>query len=249
MSCWILTNLRSGSGYLCYLLNKTSLFVPHFEEWFDNGQNINYIYGDNKANSNFNKHKDSLNYVKIHGLPKFLKIQRFRYDKIFNKNDKNIIKQILPDIKFIYLKRNDIFARAISLYFCSQTKTYHITKNDEDSKKWLSKSNVKDFKNWKNIHIPFIEKKVVSCYNKIIKDRSWDDFLTDENYLLLDYDELTTDPNKTLKEILKFLDIKSPKNIKNIINTCSLMKTNRSETDEYIKKLKRLIGGHVRSDK
>ena len=105
MSCWILTNLRSGSGYLCCLLNKTSLFAPHFEEWFDNKQNINYIYGDNKANSNFNKHKDVLNYVKIHGLPKFLKIQRFRYDKIFTKNDKNIIKQMLPDIKFIYLKR------------------------------------------------------------------------------------------------------------------------------------------------
>lgn len=110
---WILSSIRSGSWFLCDLINKSSCYkFGEYMHW---------------------------NYKKRQPFPPLCKVIRRHFLSYHKDEDKNNIEVKLPGLKYIWLHRKDNFARAISFYFSLLSKIWRtdvpIRKNEFLSKK------------------------------------------------------------------------------------------------------------------
>ena len=100
--CWIVTYMRSGSTYLCRLLNSTGTFDPIFCE--------HYIGGKSKMPPEL--------------PPAFNKMMNFQY--MVESRRYTVLHEYYPNMAFVYLRRRDIVAATISQYFIAKTKIANI---------------------------------------------------------------------------------------------------------------------------
>jgi len=151
--CWILTNPRSGSNFLCSLLANTKLFEeksfdPIFSEKFVEFFNINknksplfsspMPIGEKSIKNRIKKSKNTLKAEISSGkftLNKYSKVHRYKYTELhkFTDKDRHIIEKKLPGIKYIHLIRKDIVSRVISDYFLIMSGVHHIVENTAEN--------------------------------------------------------------------------------------------------------------------
>lgn len=186
---------RSGSTYLCDILNSTGLFNPLFEEKFNS--KINCV---DSIKNDFLKNPE--NY-------KFLKIQPMHF-KVNELSLKEVQKKF-NNLKIIKLYRKSFFDSVLSLCVANLTKTYAVSK--ETSKTLTGKNTKKYIKNinkYLNIKINIDDKKIIKIIKKTTKTmidekKEFDNIVINDNVIEINYDDLMSE-NKIL-DIFKFLNI------------------------------------------
>lgn len=183
---WILSEARTGSTFLSNTLNETKIFNPIFKEYFHDDK-INKFFIDKGLLSHFNSK-----------WPKFAKVHGTHFANIRKSFPILKIKKLIPDLKFIHLRRKNLVKQAISTYFCRKTK-YFIIKNKKDLRKY------------KKINVNYNEEDILNIYNSIIfRFNFWEPILTKQNYINVYYEELINNPKKTFLKIFKFIGVKMP---------------------------------------
>lgn len=235
--------MRSGSTFLCNMLKDTKVF--DYPNVFDSdpllkiqsdaaeflAPNHNLDPWDKlgipKTKDLCIKHLEmkASQYFNPPVLIKLLKEQYKYY--LLEPSDRTTIEAYFPNPKYIWLERKDIFARTISAYQFFVSKTPHIW--DKNMKSAYEKK-----------RINFDIKGVLDVYNNHIKDGNWNDYLNEANYHYIEYEDLIADPTQVLKGCLNFLKITNI-DAKQIVEKQPKFKTERPETQQYIKKLKRLV--------
>jgi len=106
-------------------------------------------------------------------------------------NDK-FINSLLPNIKFILLRRRNLFAHAVSLYLARQTKQYHIY--DEQT-----------LKAYRENKVQLDKTLLLACWQDANEYYGlWDNFLS-QPALLVDYEDLAD--RKVLVDVADYLGI------------------------------------------
>ncbi len=149
--------------------------------------------------------------------------------------DKNNIESKLPGLRYISLKRRNVFETAVSLYFAKLTGVWR-----------LKKGRSIDYLDTK---IEYNEGHLLDCYREC-KDKyhCWDNYLLNTPHVEVVYEDLLHDPVDALRRIVDFMEIPIPNDtthLQEIVNRNRRQKMTRSETPEYIEKLKKLVENHA----
>lgn len=219
MTCWILCTPRTGSSYLCELLNNSGLFKEYnhpflsgkkgpiqkglaFNEWLR-------LFGNRTEFERFvPPYCKTIYHQYVEVMAAIPNNNRYRpgfyldfyelerYDWVVRKYDQSYVKSLLPDIKFIHLYRSDKVAHAISIYIARQTKKYHIY--DETSLSNYTQSNVEAD-----------AALLMQCWKDAYSYRVvWDDFLGDVGFLNVSYEDLIQATDNVLANVSDFLGVK-----------------------------------------
>lgn len=216
-ACWILCTPRTGSSFLCELLNNTGAFPPFEHEGTKNrrgplevGLAFNEWMRLYNSPSDFEAKPCPYSKVIFHqyievmgGLSKEKRYGVGWYDVVHDFNfmmntsvryDSNYIKNILPKVKFIHLTR-DVIGQSVSLYTARTTNKYHIY--DPQS-----------LKSYMNTKLPFDLPKMMIAYRDALNNQLlWERFLCDSEVFELDYSEMIHCPSGTLSKIGEFLEV------------------------------------------
>lgn len=180
---WLLTNQRSGSTFLCSLLNSTKQFNTRFVE-------------------HFHEHQIQLGVYK-NTLPCTAKILKTHFKNVTGIINKAKIKEIYPNIKFVLLRRKDLVAHTISQYFHKVLRISFIKKNQ--TKKFKKYENTTE--------VPFNKNVLIDIYKETLKFwNNWDSFLKGEDYISIVYENFVKDPYLTVKRIFGYLEMELPAN-------------------------------------
>lgn len=105
---WVVSTARSGTTYLCDVLNRTGLFRPEFAE------HLNLVYGNRGG--------------LLRRDP-----GRFRFCKVFPEQLRNSgvtlreVAALLPGVRFVSLRRRSLVDRAVSLYLAQRSGVYTVS--------------------------------------------------------------------------------------------------------------------------
>ena len=244
--CWILTYPRSGSVFLCYLLHRTGLFPDYrgsengyFMEHFNEIRLRRHYYPEavyeKWKNSDPGSRREIFfdHVLRAHKLPPIAKIMREQFVTFLGlkDSDRKMIDAMLPGMKYIHLRRDDIFARTISLYFARKTNRWVLP--GENSREY------------QQVKIPFNKAEILEIYRhekEFSQKNDWTHYLREGSYLHVDFDRLIKNPLKTLKEILIYLELDDPRlDLEKIVASYPYVVTRREETEAYIERLKEIV--------
>lgn len=163
-------------------------------------------------------------------FPPVCKVIRRHFLSYHTDDKKSEIESKLPDLKYIWLRRENNYERAISLYFSLVDKLW---RTDKDGKKELLQRVNSEQKKFD----PFL---AISCYAEVSSSyhNDWFDYLKNTEYLEINYQQLIIDPKEELKKIVNYLGI-NVENYMFVPPDSGSMK--RSQTDEFIVELKSLL--------
>lgn len=146
-----------------------------------------------KILSNDNAYDGGFNYL--------LRNLRKEESNISKKSDLQLLQEVCADIKFIWLTRRNKVRQALSYWKADNTKIWH------QYQKETPKENTEFF---------FPTKEELNKYviQVALDDAHWQDFFTESEIIPLNivYEDFILDPEKTIKIVLKYLEIKSIKN-------------------------------------
>lgn len=215
--CWILSSERVGSTYLCGLLNSTGLFYnPEFKQ----GWHEYYLHRFLKKEYTYNP-------------PIINKLHYWQYKKCLENVN---INDILPNIRYVLLRRRDTVSSAISKYFIRSCQ--HIDGID----KW-NIYNKKDFKTMQGNTAPFNKRKILDMYNQMEYDYdSWMNYLADKQFIEFDYEDLYSDPTNVTEAILEYMGLKGSPNLK---DENLSMKLDHPQKKEFVKKLRHIVSTKI----
>lgn len=214
---WVVTQPRSGSWYLCRMLNNTGLFKPEFKEYFNPYDQ--YFNRRVNAYSNLFKNPDAYRHCKI--FP-----GHFR-DNFMNWNG---INEKIPDIKYVHLVREDIVAKAVSHYFAVVTDKWGIH-NEGEKKEYVDKP------------IQLDEQKLIEVYRHVSDNHNfWLPMIKGKDYIQIRYEDLVRDPAGQLQAILASVGHALPSEAaKECVAKVKSLPMTRPETPVATKALARLI--------
>lgn len=214
---WILCNPRTGSSLLSEYLNNTMCFSN-----YDNPriQTANDLIDKNAAFGEWLRVLRSKDDFESHP-PIFMKNIFHQHMQLFeDNNNADYIKKIIPNIRFIHLKRSNVKEHIISQYFAEITNTWHVLGGEELS-------------NYQNIQVPLDIDLLRKCCEAVASYNSnWDYFLKGESYLTIYYENLVDNPHKILSNINDFYNLLIDDNdIARAVNNNRFMKMKRPEFD------------------
>ena len=243
---WVLSNYRSGSIFLCKFL-ETSGNYPEgtFSEKFNPNRpdTLKKYYTDTFFNSAYRKWENGdletrrklffKHVIKKQLLPDRMKFMREQFLDTCGlvDGDKPLIESLLPGIKYIFLKRNDVYSIAVSNYIALQTG------------KWVLKPEEKQ--QYSKTPILYDEAKLLALYKKCyyyVQENNWDLFLGAEAHFYIEFEKLVNDPFDTFSSLLKFLDIPPELvDVEKYVKSYQFIPTIRPETEELVGKLKQIL--------
>jgi LPS sulfotransferase NodH len=134
------------------------------------------------------------------------------------------IEAALPGLQYIYLFRSDIFARTMSIYFALITDNWYLTGNND--------------KFFKKV-LPFDGNYLLRLYDKELSRKDvWPETLKNREFIKVQYEEIIQSPAEAIRRIGNYLNL-TPKPFKDVRIHSRPM--TRSETPEYITRLKELV--------
>lgn len=135
----------------------------------------------------------------------FLKIAR-ESDLFTEKTDIEILNSVFPNLKFIYISREDMVAQAVSTTIALQTGEWRKGVNSKN-KESIKKNKVQS----KNSSVLKFQPLKIYRWEQSFKDqnRRWKEFFSENNldYYELTYGKLTSNFEQEMKNIINFLDI------------------------------------------
>lgn len=165
--------------------------------------------------------------------PNLLKVHMEHFDYyLLEHSDGELLRELFPDSRFIWLEREDIFARTISAWFSFSSKVPHI-KDEKTRQQYFKKA------------IPFDANGILDVYYNHVKKCNWGPFLEGSEHLKVTYEKLIANPADTLRTCLDWLDTGTTVDCAGIAARQTTIRTERPETREYIKRLKKLLTGMI----
>lgn len=227
--CWIFSLPRSGSTFLCEILNLTGLFNPFFAEHFNSVINKQiYIKNDFLNNSN--------NY-------KFSKVQSLHF--YVNRLIWSEIKSVFPDLKIIKLKRDNFFECVVSYCIAELNSIYAISEDPEKTSletgcgQYITSPN-----KFSELQVNFFNEKTIAQNIRfmLIQKKLFDDLLVGIDCLEIDYEEIK---NKTcFDKIFQYLEINC--NVEELLSKSVIKKTperpEKKQIEEIVKNIFYNIG-------
>lgn len=136
--CWILCTPRTGSSYLCEILNNLKYF-PTYDSIYPDLFN-NHSIGPLKSDRSFGE------WLRLYTLELFQKYPPI-YTKAINHQFNRILTldltvEILPNIKFIILKRRNVINHTSSYYMAKKLNQYHVYNSKMLNQYQKSKTNI-----------------------------------------------------------------------------------------------------------
>lgn len=180
--CWVLTNPRSGSTFLCNTIDYLGVLLnKSLKEHYNNSlQSRTFIYGHDIEC--FQAKRRRLYDGKINIID-VSKIHKKNYDNYFLEEDILEIKKYYSHIKFIYLHRRDVEEKAISNYL------------------YNSKERRREFR-------PYNQEEISKIYKTcVLESNNWDNVLSKIDYLDICFEDLIENPLSKFKEIFEFMKI------------------------------------------
>ena len=209
MNCWVLSTVRTGSSYYCELLNGTGLFKQKFKEKFP-------LYSSRQN--------------MLEDMPSITKVHYAQFRRFFSEDDLNLISNRLPNIKYLFTKRNCLVCQAVSFCVAKKYKTFYIyNKNKAD--------------NWDKTKVVLTDQELLSAWGEIkLCQNKWNDYLKNVKHHTVAYEDLTSRPREVLKESLDYLGLRyEQSNIENSVVNCGIYKMTKPENAEYEERLKHLL--------
>jgi LPS sulfotransferase NodH len=220
--CWIFSMPRSGSTFLCEMLNLTGLFDPLFAEYF---------------NSTINKSTDiKKDFISNPFNYKFCKIQSFHFLK--QKISFEDIKNVLGQVKIIKLDRINILDCIVSYCISYASSTYAISKNPTETALQTKTNNyVSDVNSFTRKNIPYINDFTINfCIDFVFYQKKYLNYiLQNMSFLNINYEEISNDD--FLPKIFDYLEIdKDNFDFKYLKSKCLLVKTPEKEEKKQLEK-------------
>jgi len=211
--CWILCSGRTGSSYLVQLINI--ILGAGWPEGFGEKYNKRHT-------------KAFMQNIRQGKYPKFNKMHREQFERVFIDEDKQKIEKSHPDMHYILLKRKDLVAQTVSWYFCRKTDIWFIKKRTE-------------LNSYLKRRIPFDGEFILQLYEEMSHySDGWTKYLEGSEYFPIYYEELS-DVSK-LSSLLRFMDLPCEEGLViNAISKIEFVRMKRPETDEYCERLRELI--------
>jgi LPS sulfotransferase NodH len=162
--------------------------------------------------ADFNENPTYFQHTKLHDR---------RFLEVFAGN-LNPIELALPGIQYVYLFRSDIFARTVSIYFALITDKWYLLKNNDN---FFKKT------------LPFDSTFLLRLYDKELSRKDiWPETLKNRKFIKVQYEEIIQSPAEVIRRIGNYLNLTPIKDVK--IHSSPMT---RSETPEYIERLKELV--------
>lgn len=221
LNCWILCTPRTGSTFLCELLNNSGAF-----ESYDDPR-LKERRGPLERGRAFNEwlrlYEDALDFAQ--NPPGCLKCIFHQYLEVFGKVDKSkryapgyypevyslefaatvldefnieFLRSHIQDLQFVRLTRRDVVSHSVSLYFARMTQQYHIY-SQEQLDEYLKRS------------VPYNRSIILPIHRDAVALNSvWDKFVWGKDFLDVYYEDLIDDPASVLKSVLSYLKVDRP---------------------------------------
>lgn len=197
----IITTPRTGSSYLCQLLESTGIaglpreHLRHPTEALTLECGFDYV--------RLLKHL-MVTQTTPNGVFGTKLISHFLRDHL--QVHASQMMELLAGLEFIRLKRHDIAAQAVSIYLARRTNVWHLHSPEERESYTRSIEQGFDARD-----VDFEEIQVY--YQSMLDQESWIDRLLDElgvSPLVVDYDALIAAPGETVRRILDHLGLDGP---------------------------------------
>jgi LPS sulfotransferase NodH len=105
------------------------------------------------------------------------------------------IEEVIPNLKFIHLRRKNLIKQTISEFFARKTNVYFV-------------KNKKELTEYQELKVDYDEDTMLDYYKKaIIRFNSWKPLLTKENHINIFYEELIDNPKEIFLKIFDFIGI------------------------------------------
>jgi LPS sulfotransferase NodH len=238
---WILCNPRSGSSYLCDLLNNTGLF-PSLEH-----PRLVNRRGPLERGLSFNEWLrlffSPYSFRDFEITPIFYtKCIYHQYIEVFGDRNFDYIERYVPGVQFLWLHRNNIYEQVASLYFAKTM--FDVCKNKLNGSSSYHIYSEEDLFNYMNIKVEFNKKCALETYDEVVSYKdNWSKFLGNRQYQKIIYEDLVREPKIVIKSILGYNKIDyEEQNIDRITNPkLRIHKMTRPESSYFIIKLKDLL--------
>jgi LPS sulfotransferase NodH len=191
VNIWILSERRTGSTFLCEIMNGTGLFDGKFKEWYVKFDHLDHV-------SDFYSCK-GCKYEKTQTIPKNGKIHWDTMRMAF-RTFENFVNS-MSEPRLIRIIRENKLKMAASHLIAMKTKSYEI-RNDEDYQKW------------KNTRVVASSFEMTEVYNNtIISQRRWEDEIKKNiaPHTTITYERLLENPIDELMNLMNFLGVKTSK--------------------------------------
>ncbi|ERT08169.1 sulfotransferase domain protein [Lyngbya aestuarii BL J] len=212
----ICSTMRSGSTLLCDLLSHTKLVGQPQEfflaEWEKKSKldSSNYPEYIQKTLESFAS-SNGVSGVKLMWCNCQEVLQRLHEtSETTSKSDLELLKEVFPNLKFIFISRRNKVRQAISLARSIKTKRWNKYQDSQNPGK-ISFNRYDNISNSPKNPYPYISPGTVEVYlSQIEKDeKAWFQFFENNNIepQIIIYEELAQNKQKNIVDVLSFLEI------------------------------------------
>lgn len=227
----IITTPRTGSSYLCQLLESTRVagfpreHLRHPTETltrqcgFDHVRLLRHLMARQTTDNGVFGTKLISHFLRDHMVERTLETRR-----------------LLSGFRFVRLTRRDVAAQAVSIYLAKRTNIWHLHSHaeQEDYSKAIGRASDPSDADLAEIH---------GYYLTMLEQEAWIDRLLEElgvSPLVLDYEELVGAPGPSVERILDFLGLAMPQGVAALHSSMHKLGSNRS--DEIRRSFERAYG-------
>lgn len=196
---WILCTPRSGSTYLSKIMNSTKNFNPPFAEYLGWKKNLFMNPESLKENPPVFCKALHVHLNRIFFDPSYLKdVEHNNYlqTKKPPLEAKTILEKSLPNLRFVWLKREDVIG---------QTVSYCIASEASKTKSFFNMDSKKKQQEFLDMPLCITDELLLSFYKTVLKYNDiWMDFIGSSDVFFIKYEEIN---QSSLKELFNFLEL------------------------------------------
>jgi LPS sulfotransferase NodH len=221
---WILSERRTGSSYLCEVLNGTGLFQIKFREWYVKFDHLDYL-------TDFYRCK-GCPYKNVGEVPKNGKIHWDAMMMAFGTFE-NFVKN-LKEPKFIQIVRENKMEMAISHAIAIKTKCYELR-------------NIIDYEEWKRTKVCLSASEIQKIYSETKRSEArWENEINKNlaPHIKVVYEKILNKSFCEIRKVLNFVGLDADEStLKNAFSYAdnSIIKQDHPDKIRLIKKFSRKI--------
>jgi len=159
------------------------------------------------------------------------KVLREHFERsCFTDNDKEIIESLIPNLKYILLKRRNLKEVAVSNFLAEKTNIWQISDIPFDG------GTTREI--YSNINVPIDDSALLNFYNRALdRNYCWDNYLEGSSFLEIFYEDLFSNTSYVIENILDYLELKPKINVKYAIENCPCKKVADEKNKFFMNRL------------
>jgi trehalose 2-sulfotransferase len=198
-NCYVLAMLpRTGSTALCSLLSETGV-LGYPDEYF-NPRATMQLWARLLASRNLTEYASALR--RERATPNGVFGIKATFDDLRPVLEPEIMRQLLGDLKFVFLTRDDLAAQAVSAFLAEETGIWH---RDQQGLPWYSVPREE------HASIEFDEDRILAILDHFVRmGQAWERFFARSSVapLHVTYERFCADPQGVVRDVAEYLGVK-----------------------------------------